>query len=234
MTFKQKVLPIFIGYDTAETVAWHTLTNSIIEKSTLPVSITPVAIEHFKNFFHRPRDAKQSNAFSFSRFAVPYLMDYAGYAIFMDCDMLLRTDIATILTCIESDPGKAVYVVKHDYTPHEGTKYLGTVQYAYPRKNWSSFVLWNCAHPKNTNLTPDFFNSASGLELHRFTWLEDADIGELDVRWNWLVGEYVNPPSDVFNVHWTLGGPYFSEYTEVDFSDEWRSAHAQINYCSQR
>ena len=75
MAFIQKTLPIFIGYDASEIVAWHTLTNSIIEKATLPVSITPVAIEHFKSFFHRPRDAKQSNAFSFSRFAVPYLMD---------------------------------------------------------------------------------------------------------------------------------------------------------------
>ena len=230
----QKILTIFVGYDPVETVAWHTLTQSIIEKSTIPISFVPVAISHFSSFFWRDRDAKQSNAFSFSRFCVPYLMDYAGYAIFMDCDMMLRCDISEIVNVIEQQPGKALYVVKHDYTPSEKIKYLNTVQYAYPRKNWSSFVLWNCSHPKNKAVDEEFFNNASGLELHRFTWLDDDDIGALDVRWNWLVGDYVNPPSDVKNVHWTNGGPYFSEYKDVDFSDEWRFTKQSINYCKQR
>jgi len=148
--------------------------------------------------------------------------------------MMLRVDIAQLLNVIEEQPGKAVYVVKHDYTPSETVKYLGNVQYVYPRKNWSSFVLWNCEHPKNIAVTPEFFNNASGLELHRFTWLDDDDIGILDVRWNWLVGDYIDPPADVKNVHWTNGGPYFKEYSDVDFSNDWFACLEAANYCKQR
>ena len=108
------------------------------------------------------------------------------------------------------------------------------MQYTYPRKNWSSVVLWNCAHPANKVVTPEFVNSAEPKELHRFTWLDDSEIGKLDVRWNWLVGEYDEPPEDVKNVHWTVGGPYFIEYQSVDFSDEWFKEKARMEYCAQR
>lgn len=234
MPFDQKILNIFIGYDPVEPVAWHTLTQSIIETSSIPVAFIPVAIEHFQAFFHRERDIKQSNSFSFNRFCVPYLMDYEGYALFMDCDMMLRVDIAEVLKVIEDEPGKALYVVKHDYTPSEKIKYLDNIQYSYPRKNWSSFVLWDASHPKNKVVNKEFFNTRSGLELHRFTWLDDDDIGTLDLRWNWLVGDYINPPDDVKNVHWTNGGPYFSDYKNVDFSDEWFLIHRNMNFCKQR
>jgi len=230
---KLKKLNIFIGYDEVERVAWHTLTHSIIERSTIPIAITPVSIQHFGAFFKRTRDPKQSNSFSFSRFCVPYLMDYIGYALFMDCDMLLRVDIAELLKVIEAQPDKAVYVVKHDYTPSNTVKYLNTTQYTYPRKNWSSFVLWNCGHEKNKVLDVEFFNKATGLDLHRFTWLEDEEIGELDVTWNWLVGDYINAPNNVKNIHWTLGGPYFNEFVDADFADEWFSANKSMNYCKQ-
>lgn len=232
--YSQKKLEIFIGYDKVERVTWHTLCHSIIENSSVPISLNPVAIEHFNDFFTRSRDSKQSNSFSFSRFAVPYLMNFSGYALFMDCDMMLRTDIAEIIDVINADPDKAVHVVKHDYTPSETTKYLNTKQYAYPRKNWSSFVVWNCGHEKNRTLTPEFFNKATGLELHRFTWLDDEDIGELDIRWNWLVGDYRDPPVDVKNVHWTLGGPYFHEFADADFAEEWFTSNKSMNYCAQR
>lgn len=232
--YNQKKLEIFIGYDEIERVAWYTLAHSIIEKSSVPISLNPIATEHFRKFFTRKRDSKQSNSFSFSRFVVPYLMNFTGYAIFMDCDMMLRTDIAEIIDVINTGPEKAVYVVPHDYTPTDTVKYLNTKQYAYPRKNWSSFVVWNCGHKKNRILSPEFFNSASGLELHRFAWLNDDEIGELDIRWNWLVGDYQDPPSDVKNVHWTLGGPYFSEFSEVDFAEEWFTANKSMNYCAQR
>jgi hypothetical protein len=125
-------------------------------------------------------------------------------------------------------------VVKHSYEPRDGLKYLNTVQYKYPRKNWSSVVLWNCAHPANRMVTPAFINTTEPLNLHRFTWLKDDDIGELDIRWNWLVGEYDDPPSDVKNVHWTVGGPYFHEYQNSDFSQEWFEARDRMQYCLQR
>jgi len=225
---------IYIGYDPVESIAWHTLTHSILSKSSVPVAFIPINIRNLEDIFTRPRDPKQSNEFSFSRFLVPYLSEYQGYALFMDCDMMLRTDISEILKVIEEQKNKAVYVVQHSYKPHDKIKYLDNVQYEYPRKNWSSVVLWNCSHPKNRTVTPEFVNNAPALDLHRFTWLEDDDIGELDVRWNWLVGEYAEPPPDVKNVHWTVGGPYFKEFQNVDFSEEWFKEHKSMNYCLQR
>ena len=229
---QQNILNIYIGYDEVEIVAYHTLSQSIIKHASGPVRISPICSKHFQKFFNRPRDEKQSNDFSFTRFLVPYLNNYDGYAIFMDCDMMLKTDIYEVLN--EIDTNNAISVVQHDYTPSDTVKYLNKVQYAYPRKNWSSFVVWNCSHEKNRKLTPTFVESASGLELHRFTWLLDTEIGGLDSRWNWLVGDYVNPPMDVKNVHWTIGGPYFEEYSDVDFSAEWFDMNQETNFCKQR
>jgi len=147
---------------------------------------------------------------------------------------MLRTDIAEMLQVIEAQPNKAVYVVKHTYEPRNDVKYLNTVQYKYPRKNWSSVVLWNCNHTSNRIITPDYVNTTEALTLHRFNWLNDEEIGELDVRWNWLVGEYDDPPNDVKNAHWTVGGPYFSEFAEADFSDEWFAEKALMEFCLQR
>ncbi len=226
-------LTIFIGYDPVESIAFHTLIQSVTHYASHPVSIVPVNIRNLKAHFYRERDPKQSNEFSFSRFLVPHLMDYNGWALFMDCDMMFREDVFNLFDEIKGQEGKAVYVVKHDYEPGKGLKYLNTVQYAYPRKNWSSFVLWDCGHPSNRKVTKEWVNQASGLELHRFTWLEDAEIGELNVRWNWLVGDYINPPANVANVHWTLGGPYFNEYRDVDFHQEWFEMRDRMMHCEQ-
>jgi hypothetical protein len=147
---------------------------------------------------------------------------------------MLRTDIAEIFSVLEEQQGKAVYVVKHTYEPRNDVKYLNTIQYKYPRKNWSSVVLWNCDHEKNRIVTPQFINTVEALALHRFTWLDDNEIGELDIRWNWLVGEYDNAPNDVKNVHWTVGGPYFDEYSTSDFSNEWFEEKALMENCLQR
>jgi len=228
------VIKVFIGYDQVESVAWHTMAASIYRHSSQPVAIIPVNLSNLKSIYKRPRDPKQSNEFSISRFLVPYLCNYEGLGIFFDCDMMLRTDIAEMLKVTEHQPGKAVYVVKHTYEPRNDVKYLNTVQYKYPRKNWSSVVLWNCAHFKNRIVTPNFVNTAEALTLHRFNWLQDNEIGDLDVRWNWLVGEYDAPPSDVKNVHWTVGGPYFSEYSNTEFASEWFNEKALMEYCLQR
>ena len=229
-----KLIKVFIGYDPVESVAWHTMAHSIFSKCSRPVAIIPVNISNLKSIYKRERDPKQSNEFSFSRFLVPYLCNHEGYAVFFDCDMLIRGDVSEIFDVLQTEPGKAIYVVKHDYEPRDDIKYLNTVQYKYPRKNWSSVVLWNCQHPSNRVVDADFVNNSSPLELHRFTWLKDDEIGSLDVRWNWLVGEYDEPPHDVKNVHWTVGGPYFEEYKKSDFSDEWFAELKKINYCLQR
>lgn len=230
----EQVIKIFIGYDPVESTAWHTFAHSIFRHSSRPVAIVPVNIANLKNIYTRERDPKQSNEFSFTRFLVPYLCDYKGYGIFFDCDMLLRCDVAEMFEATISQPDKAVYVVKHDYQPRNDIKYLNAVQYKYPRKNWSSVVLWNCEHPSNRTVTPEFVNTGSPMDLHRFTWLQDEQIGDLDVRWNWLVGEYDSPPHDVKNVHWTVGGPYFEEYKDADFADEWFSESERVKYCLQR
>jgi hypothetical protein len=231
---RDNVIKIFIGFDEVESIAWHTMVSSIMRHSSRPVAIVPVNLANFKEFFTRERDPKQSNEFSISRFLVPYLCDYEGYGIFFDCDMLLRTDIAEIFNVLDSSPDKAVYVVKHSYEPRDDVKYLNTVQYKYPRKNWSSVVLWNCGHKGNKKVTAEYVNTASAMELHRFLWLEDDEVGELDVRWNWLVGEYTDPPEDVKNVHWTVGGPYFNEYKDADFAEEWFEESSRMSFCLQR
>lgn len=228
------MLKIFIGYDEVECISWHTLTQSIIEKSASPVSIIALNIKHLKNIFHRDRDPKQSNDFSFTRFLVPHLSNYSGFSLFMDCDMLLRCDINEIMKDVELQPNKAIYVVKHNYEPKTNIKFLNSVQYKYPRKNWSSFVLWNCSHPSNAQVDLKMVNTASGLELHRFSWLKDEEIGDLNIEWNWLVGEYLLENQIIKNVHWTLGGPYFYEYSNTDFSEEWNYYKEKINFVKQR
>ena len=211
------MINIFIGYDSKEKVAYNVLSHSIIQNSTKPVAITPIALNHLKDDFVRERNALSSTEFSFSRFMIPHLMNYQGWALFMDCDMLMFEDVSELWRM--RDDSKAIQVCKHNYIPKEKTKFLGQTQTAYPKKNWSSFMLMNCK--KCSSLTPDYVNRASGLELHQFKWLEgDHLIGDLPLEWNWLVGEYEHK-DDVKNVHYTKGGPWFEEYARCDYSQDW-------------
>ena len=226
-----KPLKIFIGYDPKEAVAFHVLCHSLLERSSNPISITPINLRNLRQLYKRQHDQRQSNEFSFSRFLVPYLCDYEGFGIYMDCDMLAIGDIGTILNDI--DKNHAVSVVKHDYESKVKVKYLGNKQYSYPRKNWSSFIVWNCSHPSNASVSPEFVGEADAATLHRFLWLKDEEIGELSVEWNWLVGEYENPSASIKVLHWTLGGPYFDEYLNTEFSDEWKKELEAMNFCKQ-
>ena len=230
-----KELDVYIGYDPKESIAWHVLVQSLMQTTSMPLSIKPVNLRNYSSIYSREHDTRQSNEFSFSRFLVPYLKNYTGHALFMDCDMLVRSDISEIFNLAMDQNEKAVHVVKHDYTPANDVKYLGQKQYAYPRKNWSSVVLWNCAHPKNKVVDLDFVNSATGAELHRFSWLTDEEIGGLDLEWNWLVGEYDVQQFNrrVKNVHWTVGGPYFNEYADADFANEWFEMKKIMMKCKQ-
>ena len=211
------MINIFIGYDSKEKVAYNVLSHSIIQNSTKPVAITPIALNNLKDDFVRERNALSSTEFSFSRFMIPHLMNYQGWALFMDCDMLMFEDVSKLWRL--RDDRYAVQVCKHDYTPKVEKKFLGQVQTKYEKKNWSSFMLMNCK--KCTTLTPDYVNKASGLELHQFKWLEgDHLIGDLPLEWNWLVGEYEHK-DDVYNVHYTKGGPWFEDYAKCDYSQDW-------------
>ena len=218
------MINVFIGYDRAEKIAYHVLNYSIIKNSTQPVAITPIYIPNLSNDFVRERKQNQSTDFAFSRFMVPHLMNYQGWALFMDCDMLMKADIGELWRL--RDDKYAVQVCKHDYIPKSKTKFLNQPQSVYPKKNWSSFMLMNCK--KCTQLTPNYVNRATGLELHQFKWLENENlIGELPLEWNWLVGEY-NYKEDVNNVHYTLGGPYFKDYKGVDYSKDWFDIYNEI------
>ena len=218
------MINVFIGYDSKEKIAHHVLSESILRNSTKPVAITPIYLPNIKDDFVRERNNISSTEFSFSRFIIPHLMNYQGWALFMDCDMLMKTDIADLWRL--RDVKYAVQVCKHDYIPKEETKFLGQVQTKYQKKNWSSFMLMNCK--KCTTLTPEYVNKASGLELHQFKWLESEElIGELPLEWNWLVGEY-DKKEDVKNVHFTKGGPYFEKYSNSDYADEWFNVYTNM------
>jgi hypothetical protein len=174
-------------------------------------------LEQLRDVYRRDRDPLQSTAFSFSRFLTPWLCGYEGWAVFMDCDMLMLDDIANLWNL--RDERYAVQVVKHHHVPKEEVKFLGEKQSKYEKKNWSSVMLMNCA--KCRALTPEFVNSASGLELHQFKWLAGDDlIGALPAKWNHLVG-YDPPDTQASLIHFTIGGPYFPEYRDCEYSREW-------------
>jgi len=200
-------------------VAYSVLAHSIRARASEPVSIAPLKLSELKTILTRERHPLQSTDFSFSRFLTPFLSDSTGWSVFMDCDMLMRRDIAELWRL--RDDHYAVMVVKHDHVPEESTKFLGEPQTSYEKKNWSSVMLFNNALCQS--LTPDYVNRASGLDLHQFAWLENDDlIGALPHEWNHLVG-YNPPRPDAALVHFTLGGPYFPEHADCEYADEWRA-----------
>jgi lipopolysaccharide biosynthesis glycosyltransferase len=223
-----KPIPIFVGYDPREAVAYHTCVNSIIRQASQPVAIIPLALNLFTDYNETHTDG--SNQFIYSRFLVPHLMGYTGWAIFIDGDMIVRDDIVKLWNLRESS--KDVMVVKHDYKTRMKEKYLGAKNEDYPRKNWSSVILWNCANHPNRKLTPDFVQKATGAQLHRFTWIEDSRIGELPIEWNWLPDEY-GPNPNAKLLHYTLGAPCFHEFADTPQSEEWHRERILTEYCLQ-
>lgn len=233
------MLRIFVGYDPKEAIAYHVLCASILRQSSVPVAITPLVQPQLRaqGLYTRVRGPTESTDFSLTRFLVPYLAGYEGWAVFMDCDMVVRCDLAELWDAIDNassldargetegrfgvrqfGPPKSVLVCQHDYTPRPGLKFNGHVQTVYPRKNWSSFMVFNAS--RCHGLTPDYVNSATGLQLHRFQWTTDAEIGSLPLTWNHLVGDY-EPNPDAKILHYTLGTPCFPEYADCDQADVW-------------
>jgi hypothetical protein len=222
------MIPIFIGYDPREAIAYHVCANSIIRHSSHPVSINPLALNTLKGYEEKHTDG--SNHFIYSRFLVPHLMKYNGWAIFMDGDMLLRDDIKKLWDL--RDDSKAVMVVKHNYQTKMTEKYLGAKNENYPRKNWSSVILWNCSHPANSVITPEFVQNSTGAQVHRFSWLSDELIGELSNLWNWLPDEF-GANLDAKLLHYTLGTPSFHEFATTPMGDEWHRERIYTEYCLQ-
>jgi lipopolysaccharide biosynthesis glycosyltransferase len=213
------MIRLFIGYDPREAVAYHVCVNALIRHSTEPLCITPLALDNLSKLYKESHN-DGSNAFIYSRFLVPYLCGFSGAAIYLDGDMVVNSDISELWEL--RDHFCAAQVVKHAYETRAETKYLGAKNENYPRKNWSSVVLWNCGHYGNRHLTPEQVTKMSGAELHRFSWLDDDRIGSLPKSWNWLDTEY-DYRADADLVHYTLGTPCWKEFAETDHAHQWHN-----------
>lgn len=212
-------ITIAIGYDPRESIAFYVLAHSILRRASRPVKIVPLALSMMGNGLHdRPRNQEQSTDFTFTRFLTPYLGEFNGVSIFMDCDMLCLGDVAELEEVARSAPYHDVFVVKHDYTPSSKVKFLNQIQTLYPRKNWSSVMVFNGHRMACKRLTPDYVDKATPMALHQFQWADE--VGELAPEWNHLVGEQV-PNDHAKLVHFTQGGPWFKEYEHSEYSTEW-------------
>jgi hypothetical protein len=218
-------LKVYVGWDPRENIAWEVCRYSILRRTDPnQVEVYPLIQSELREqgIYTRPVDTRAATEFSLTRFLTPTLaqMDgFSGYAIFVDCDFLFLADIREVLN--EVDTTKAISVVQHDYQPTEVMKMDGCVQYPYPRKNWSSFIVFNCSHPAVKALTSEVVNSAEPAYLHRFSWLNDVEIGALDRGWNYLEGWYAPEYDNLKAIHYTLGGPWFEHKLNCEFAQLW-------------
>lgn len=200
----------------------HAFLASLLEHASGPVDLTIITAKMAASL---GVGTDGSNAFTKSRFLMPYLCGFRGHALWLDgADMLMRDDVCELAAL--ADFHSAVQVVKHDYTPRAEKKYIGTEMeapnVAYPRKNWASAMLmWN-DHSSCRRLTPEFVAKSFGQELHRFGWCDDERIGNLPVEWNWLDEYGENEEAKI--VHYTNGIPGFFAYQDAPHAEEWRDA----------
>lgn len=220
-------LKIFVGWDSREDIAFQACKQSLLDTASVDIEVIPLKQRELKrNFLYwRKSDKLASTEFTFTRFLVPELMEFNGWALFIDCDFIAVEDVKKLFDL--ADDRYAVMCAKHDYTPKEGLKMDGKQQHAYPRKNWSSAVLFNCGHPSNAALNKDLVNDPEidGKYLHRFSWLKDSEIGEFSHEWNWLVNWYKEPQDGKPKfIHYTEGGPWFEEYKDCEYNLEYYRA----------
>ena len=215
-------LNMFIGYDSREKIASQVCKFSLQKNTDIPIKINFLKINELKKkkLYKRQIDPKSSTEFTFTRFLVPHLSKFKGWSIFCDCDFLWLGNLKEIQKLFNKK--YAVMCVKHNYKPRKNFKFDNKRQYIYPRKNWSSMVIWNNEHKSNKKLTLKKINTKGGKYLHRFGWLKDSEIGTIPHNWNWLAGYYkvskLNYPKAI---HFTDGGPWHKGYEKVEFSDQW-------------
>ncbi|MFN4283648.1 MAG: glycosyltransferase [Alphaproteobacteria bacterium] len=220
---------IYIGWDSREQIAYEVCRSSLLRHASIPLEILPLKQQDMRarGLYARPPDPLASTEFTYTRFFVPHLAGYEGWALFCDCDFLWTADVAALVRL--ADPRYGALCVQHDYRPPETVKMDGAVQTVYPRKNWSSLILFNCAHPQTRRLSPDVANRESGAFLHRFQWLDDAAIGALPETWNWLEGWCAKPAAGLPSaIHYTRGGPWFDNWRHVDYAAEWLAEAASV------
>jgi lipopolysaccharide biosynthesis glycosyltransferase len=221
---------VWIGFDPREADAFAVARSSTqLWNPYLPVRGLVLSDLQRRGLYSRPMEvrdgrlwdviseAPMSTEFAISRFLVPHLAQ-KGWALFMDSDVLVRVNLARLFE--QADGSKAVMCVKHHHEPPEGEKMDGQTQTRYARKNWSSVMLFNCDHKANEALTVGMVNKVPGRELHRFYWLEDDLIGELDPEWNYLVG-HTEINSEPHIVHFTEGIPRMRGYETQPYAEEW-------------
>lgn len=213
-------MKLFCGYDRRESVGFHTFVHSVIKRASIPVEFIPVS------------GLGGSNAFTLSRFLVPYLSSFTGRAIFMDAsDMLMLADVKELADLF--DPACAVQVVKHpDYQSQHERKYIGTQmecdQTNYRRKNWTSVMLMNCDHPAWMGVVPEVIKAATPIHWLTLSNLKDHEIGELDPSWNVLIDEGQDDTSAKV-LHWTAGIPKFKHYQNARRSKDWFREMEEMN-----
>jgi hypothetical protein len=227
------MIPLYYGFDPREEIGSHTFCSSVIHHASRPVSLIPLHLPLFRSFYAQShRDG--TNAFIYTRFLIPFLQDFKGWAIFADgADMICKADIAELWAM--RDESKAVFVVPHDYKTKHPRKYIGTKMEAdnrdYPRKNQSSLMLINCAHFSWRQMTPEKVTSMSGADLHRLDFIPEVKIGYLPPEWNWLADEY-GENKDANILHWTAGIPAFPHYSNAPHAADWRQAASKITHAT--
>lgn len=227
MSEETKPFRIYIGYDSREDIAYQVAKSSIEKHATIPVEIIPLKQKSLRKegVYTRSVDKLASTEFTFTRFLIPHLNNFEDWALFIDCDFVALADVSELVARI--DNRYAIMCAQHDYTPTEETKMDGQVQHIYPRKNWSSMMLINCGHPSNAQVTAELVNdeTKTGAYFHRFSWLNDDEIGFINHKWNWLVGWYKEPKDGRPKfLHYTEGGPWFKEYQNCEYNYEWYEA----------
>jgi lipopolysaccharide biosynthesis glycosyltransferase len=217
-------MKVFVGYDPKEDIAYQVCRYSI-SKHNPSTKVFPIIQQELRNLglYYRDFDPLSSTEFSFTRFLVPHLSEHSGWSLFCDCDFVWLDDVQNLFNLC--DDRYAVMVVKHDYVPKKLFKMNGKIQTVYPRKNWSSMVLWNCEHESNKKLSINDINKKPGSYLHQFNWLVDDEIGEVPVEWNWLVGW--NSRSEPKALHYTEGGPWLDNYKDCEYNSIWNQYHTE-------
>ena len=224
-------LKIFVGWDSREDIAFQACKQSLVDTASIDIDVVPLKQRLLKRegLYWRKSDKLASTEFTFTRFLVPELTNFTGWALFIDCDFIALDDVKKLFD--QADDKYAIMCAQHDYTPKEGFKMDGQAQLNYPRKNWSSMMLVNCGHPSNKHLTKELVNNPDidGKYLHRFSWLDDNEVGEISYEWNWLVGWYKEPKDGKPKfLHYTEGGPWFEKYKDCEYNLEYY--RAERNY----
>ena len=215
---------VFIGWDSREQDAYNVCVHSLLKHASIDIEVYPIKKDEIE--LYNRTETNVSTEFAYSRFLTPYLSNYVGWSLFIDCDFLFTKDVADLFSL--RDDRYAIMCTQHDYIPRSASKMDGQKQVVYPRKNWSSCVLWNCEHSANAVITPDVVNTETGAFLHRFQWLTDDLIGKIPLEWNWLEGEYEKPETPPAAIHFTNGGPWFDNCQDVDYAEIWTQMRREL------